>query len=252
MFEGLREALGYVVELGNDAVRTEVIEIAGKTYARSGGGILKRYDEADYAEPVTAATLTALSDYIENCHEEFLDRKMIIHVVSPTEVRLVSILDADRKRETLFVSNAIVSEFMFGRWYDQESFMIGLQANFQPTVDLDVIMKLAGNVEKKNEAAYSDDGRTQIVTMQTGVATKGDAIVPNPAVLKPFRTFQEVDQPESAFVFRIGDGDEPAFKLVEAEGGVWRNVAIQNIKDYLATLLADMPKEIQDMITIIG
>mgnify|MGYP000526907668 CR=1 FL=1 len=88
MFEGLKEALGYVVELGNDAVRTEVVEIAGKTYARSGGGSLKRYDEADYAEPVTAATLTALSDYIENCHEEFLDRKMIIHVVSPTEVRL--------------------------------------------------------------------------------------------------------------------------------------------------------------------
>lgn len=29
-------------------------------------------------------------------------------------------------------------------------------------------------------------------------------------------------------------------------------MAIQNIKDYLATLLADMPKGIQDMITIIG
>ena len=177
---------------------------------------------------------------------------MIIHVVSPTEVRLVSILDADRKREVLFKAEAIVSEFRFDRWYDQESFMIGLQANFQLTPDLDVILKLAGNVEKKNNAAYSDDGRTQIVTMQTGVATKGDALVPNPARLKPFRTFQEVEQPESNFVFRIGDDEEPTFKLVEAEGGIWRNEAIQNIKDYLATLLADMPKEIQDMITIIG
>ena len=165
MLEGLKEALNYVVELGNHAAESEVVEIAGKTYARSGGGSLKRYDAADYAEPVTASTLTALSDYIENCSEEFRSRKMIIHVVSPTDVRLVSILDADRKREVLFKAEAIVSEFRFDRWYDQESFMIGLQANFQLTPDLDVILKLAGNVEKKNNAAYSDDGRTQIVTI---------------------------------------------------------------------------------------
>ena len=237
MLEGLKEALGYVVELGNHAAKTEVVEIAGKTYARSGGGKLERYDEADYAKPVTASTLTALSDYIENCHEEFRGRKMIIHVESPTEVHLVSVLDADRRRETLFRA---------------EGFMLGLQANFQPTADLNLILKVSGNIEKKNNAAYSDDGVSQVVTMQTGVATKADALVPNPARLKPFRTFQEVPQPESNFVFRIGDDEEPTFKLVEAEGGIWRNEAIQNIKDYLATLLADMPKEIQDMITIIG
>lgn len=252
MLEGLREALGYVVELGNNAVKTELVEIAGKTYARSGGGKLERYDEADYAKPVTASTLTALSDYIENCHEEFRGRKMIIHVESPTAVRLVSVLDADRRRETLFRAEAIVSEFRFDRWYDQEGFMLGLQANFQPTADLNLILKVSGNIEKKNNAAYSDDGVSQVVTMQTGVATKADALVPNPARLKPFRTFQEVPQPESNFVFRIGDDEEPTFKLVEAEGGIWRNEAIQNIKDYLATLLADMPKGIQDMITIIG
>ena len=56
MLEGLKEALGYVVELGNHAAETEVVEIAGKTYARSGGGKLERYDEADYAKPVTAST----------------------------------------------------------------------------------------------------------------------------------------------------------------------------------------------------
>lgn len=162
---------------------------------------------------------------------------------------------ADRaklRRETLFRAEAIVSEFRFDRWYDQEGFMLGLQANFQPTADLNLILKVSGNIEKKNNAAYSDDGVSQVVTMQTGVATKADALVPNPARLKPFRTFQEVPQPESNFVFRIGDDEEPTFKLVEAEGGIWRNEAIQNIKDYLATLLADMPKEIQDMITIIG
>lgn len=98
---------------------------------------------------------------------------MIIHVESPTEVRLVSVLDADRRRETLFRANAIVSEFRFDRWYDQEGFMLGLQANFQPTTDLNLILKVSGNIEKKNNAAYSDDGVSQVVTMQTGRGHEG-------------------------------------------------------------------------------
>ena len=32
MLEGLKEALNYVVELGNHAAESEVVEIAGKTY----------------------------------------------------------------------------------------------------------------------------------------------------------------------------------------------------------------------------
>ena len=63
-----------------------------------------------------------------------------------------------------------MSEFRFDRWYDQEGFMLGLQANFQPTADLNLILKVSGNIEKKNNAAYSDDGVSQVVTMQTGVA----------------------------------------------------------------------------------
>lgn len=40
-------------------------------------------------------------------------------------------------------------------------------------------------------------------------------------------------QPESEFVFRIKDaGGAPVFKIVEAEGGLWKNVAMKEIRDY--------------------
>ena len=179
-------------------------------------------------------------------------RRMIVHVVSPTKVRLMSALDGERKREVLFETDAQVSGFHFDQWYDQESFMISLQANFAKTADLDAVLLLAGNIERKNEQTYSDDGCTQVATMTVGVAAKADAIVPNPVQLRPYRTFQEVEQPVSQFVFRIGDRGTPEFKLVEAEGGIWKTEAVRKIKDYLELVLSEQDMALRNRITIIG
>ena len=149
MLEGLKDALEHVEDLARENEKTEVVEICGHTYANKA---LRRYDTANYAEPVKATTLSALADYIVNCREEFTEgRRMIIHVVSPTKVRLMSALDGERKREVLLETEAQVSGFHFDQWYDQESFMISLQANFAKTADLDAVLLLAGNIERKNE-----------------------------------------------------------------------------------------------------
>ena len=246
--ENLREALQYIVGLSIDAEKTEVLEINGRTYADKS---LTRYDKQPKAAKVQAATLTSLVDYIYQCNEEF-PGSMIIHIVSPTQVRLMSALDKEREREVLFEINAETSEFNFDQWYDQERMMIELQANFQVNDDLGLILKAVGNIEKKNGQEYSDDGVSQVATMKTGIAMKGDVIVPNPVELIPYRTFQEVGQPASKFVFRIGDKEVPAFKIVEAEGGIWKNEAISNIKAFLLENLSNMETEIRSNITVIG
>lgn len=162
MLEGLKDALEHVEDLARENEKTEVVEICGHTYANK---TLRRYDTANYADPVKATTLSALADYIVNCREEFTEgRRMIIHVVSPTKVRLMSALDGERKREVLFETDAQVSGFHFDQWYDQENFMISLQANFAKTADLDAVLLLAGNIERKNEQTYSDDGCTQVAS----------------------------------------------------------------------------------------
>ena len=248
--EGLKAALEHVEELARENEKTEVIEICGKTYANKS---LKRYDAQEMADSITATTLSSLVDYIGSCSREFPDGDMIIHIVSPTKVKLISELDTERRRECLFETEAETSEYRFDKWYDQENFMISLQANFQYSTDLEAVMKLAGNIEKKNDQSFSDDGRTQVATMTVGVATKAAAIVPNPVELIPYRTFQEVGQPASKFVFRIGENNDiPIFKLIEAEGGIWKNEAVSNIKRYLTDALMDMPKAISSRITIIG
>lgn len=177
---------------------------------------------------------------------------MIIHIVSPTRVCLMSALDKERERELLFEVNAETSEYRFDQWYDQERMMIELRANFQKNDDLELVLKAVGNIEKKNGQEYSDDGVSQVATMKIGIATKGDVIVPNPVELIPYRTFQEVEQPVSKFVFRIGDKEVPAFKIVEAEGGIWKNEAIASIKAFFTNNLRTLPDELKGNIIVIG
>jgi hypothetical protein len=246
--EQTKEALQYVAGLAVEAESPEIVEICGKTYCTKD---LTRYDEAPKARAIVASSLTSLVDYLRDCNSEF-PGDMIIHITSPTSVRLMSKLDVERQREVLFQTDAITSQFTFDRWYDQERMMIELQANFEQSADLELILKATGNIEKRNDQVYTDDGRSQVATMTVGVAAKDNVLVPNPVQLVPYRTFQEVDQPASKFVFRIGDGDEPKFMLVEAENNIWKNEAIDNIKVYLKGCIAEMPEDLQDRITVIG
>ncbi len=243
----IKDALRFITELKEAAMEPKVLEIQGKTYCNKD---LKRYGREEKADAIKASTLTSLLDYIKNCSVELRDH-MILHVVSPTRVELYSGLNEERDREELFVSSAVVPNFRFDQWYDQERFIIELQANFEVSDDLLTVLKVSGNVEAKTTGTYGDDGVSQKTTIKQGIASKTDVIVPNPVTLFPYRTFLEVEQPSSQFVFRITDGGNgPQFKLIEAEGGLWKNVAMTNIKAYLEQNLADFADA--DRITIIA
>lgn len=95
------------------------------------------------------------------------------------------------------------------------------------------VLKYASNVTTTVEANTEDDGVTQAVTVRKGIAGKGVDVLPNPVTLRPYRTFTEVEQPASRFVFRCKDNNGVTFALVEADGGAWRGEAIRNIKAFM-------------------
>lgn len=232
----LKEALQYITGLKAKSMEPKLVEIEGRTYCTDND--LTRYHRFPMASDIEVNTLTALVDYIKGKPEE-LRESSIIHVVSPTRVLLHSGLIDERDRETLIDARAIVNEFSFDSYYDQERFLIELQANFVETDDLITIMQVAGNIKSGTTANYSDDGVSQKTTIKTGVEL-ADVIVPNPVKLRPYRTFAEIEQPESSYVFRIKDGDRgPAFKLVEADGGLWKNAVMKKIKEYLEFELSE-------------
>ena len=107
-----------------------------------------------------------------------------------------------------------------------------------------MILKFAGTVEANTIAEYGDDGVTQKATVKTGIASKSDAIVPNPVHLRPYRTFLEVEQPASDFIFRMKQDkyDGVSCAIFEADGGAWKMNATKAIKEYLQFELSGMPQ----------
>lgn len=231
----IKEALQYIVGLKEPVIS----EIGGSTYSDKP---LERISYTPYARSIEMSTLTSLVDYIKASIDTMSD-KMIIHVVSPTEVQLFSSLDDERNREYLVDVNAQLPSFRFGEFIEHEAFCIALQSKFIQNPDRELVLKFAGTVEDGTVAQYGDDGVTQKATVKTGLTSAADAIVPNPVNLIPYRTFLEVEQPASDFIFRMKSERGVQCAIFEADGGAWKNEAMQNIKDYLESELASYKEQ---------
>ena len=180
--------------------------------------------------------LSSLVDYIKSDLDRSGEPKYL-HIASNTNVVLKSVLLEDGDRETLVHAEARIPEFSFERYHDSESFLIALNSRFVNGYDRDKLIAFAGNVKEENARQTSDDGFSQKTVVKRGIASAQEELVPNPVVLAPFRTFQEIEQVPSEFIFRMTDG--PKFALFEADGGAWINQTIYMIEEYLANELKD-------------
>ncbi|MBR2906827.1 MAG: hypothetical protein IKC26_02125 [Clostridia bacterium] len=236
-----KEALQYVVGLAAPIVR----EIGGEMYSDKP---LHRVKHNPKAEPIILSTLTSLVEYIRAGVDRVAGQTLFVHVESPTRVSVFSKLDEDRERETLAVVTAQVPSFEFNQFMDHERFCIALQSKFVDVYDRPLLLKFAGTVESGSVAEYGDDGITQKATVKTGIASKDACIVPNPVNLVPFRTFIEVEQPLSRFIFRMKQdrSGEISCALFEADGGAWKTGPLSDIKAFLEEAL----EGVEDLIVI--
>jgi hypothetical protein len=230
----IRQALEYLVGLG----KTEILEVDGQKYSTKGIQHIK------YPSPaaLSITTLTGLVDYIKSDidlnakllevnNDSVAADDLLIQVISPTEVRLLSPILADEKRDCYIECTALTPSIKLNQFVDPENFNIMMQSCFVPNGDLGAILKVVGNIKEEQVREVGDDGVSQEVTAKIGIAKVGSVTIPNPVMLKPYRTFTEIEQPESQFVFRMQTG--PRAALYEADGGAWRSEAMKNVKAYL-------------------
>lgn len=188
-------------------------------------------------------TLTGIKDYLVG-NPDGLDLATVLVVIdSPADVSIRSKLFGPfEQRRGYLVAKWPGLNFSFGHFYDVEGFIIGLQAGFVRRPDVETILKVVGNIKEGVVKNFDDDGVTQQVTVKAGVTRVTEIPVPNPVLLAPYRTFPEVDQPPSNFIFRMRTGDPaPTCALFEADGGRWRTEAVKNVKEWLT---ANLPKEV--------
>lgn len=230
-----------------------VMEIGGETYADKD---LQRIPHERTAHPLEVHTLTAILDYIATGCDELeddIDRKFVIHVADHEHVALYHELNSDKVRECLLECSVNPKTFPFGRWMGVEDFIISVQAYFVPSYYTDALIRLVGNVVDENSITSADDGVSQKVTARSGISLVKQADVPNPVDLAPYRTFNEIEQPESSFVFRLRKGvNGVEAALFAADGNAWVNDAIRGIRDYFDAELSNITPSLRDEVIILA
>lgn len=204
------------------------------------------------AEPLLVRSLQALIDlvsagnHMELSESETVDiyqpALCVVHVETPTIVRLLSrVYGRFKQRDCHAVASAKdLGAGYLGGFQPQDQFVLGLLTRFTSEGDRDELMKLAGNVTNEQIRTEADDGVTQELTVRSGVTLLDHVKVPGSWMLSPFRTFREVEQPQSPFAFRAKNtGVGVQLALLESDGGAWELDAVRAVAEWLGERLPD-------------
>jgi hypothetical protein len=198
------------------------------------------------ADPVRVQTLLGFTQLVSEKIDGFDPKTALIHVQHSGSVVLLASSADNFGRRKVFV-NAFCEEgpkFQFGNFMASEQFLIALQTLFVPGAgDIDYILRMTSALAAEAVSTADDDGISQRVAVRSGAVLKTQEVVKPRIKLAPYRTFREVEQPVSEYVFRLRsrEGDLPTCALFEADGGKWKLDAIQNIATWLSRNTTDIP-----------
>lgn len=119
---------------------------------------------------------------------------------------------------------------------DFERAQVAMRTRFQETSDIPYLQKLLSEITLGAKVTRNDNGVATSIVTQKGVSLQENATIRPIVNLRPYRTFQEVEQPESAFLIRV---DERSIRFIGADGGMWKLKARQTIKEFLENHFTD-------------
>lgn len=207
-----------------------LVEAKGRTYLIESGKA-REVEEKEYLLN-DQVRLTDLKSFCELIKEEIakLGTTLFVQVENATTVRAFTTLDPKNRRFEPYICEC-GRRCNFDTWQNYEEFVINLRANFVPTDDTQNVIKMIANIVNCDNQELTDDGVSQTVRTQRGTQM-GTQEVKSIIKLAPFRTFPEVAQPVSEFLFRIRDNGT-RFGLFEADGGRWKLDAKESVANYL-------------------
>lgn len=232
----LQEAIDRILEIG----KPNEVDYSGRKFVDKK---MTPLPKEKAATSLVTSTLSSIVDYIvnETDRSTLAEDRFIIHIANHREVQLYKELNMDKNRDNLVSAYNDGCGFNFGRFMDLEQFIINLQSCFVPDQNTAELLGFLGSVKQNSGVTQEDDGVTQKITASSGISLVKSAKAPNPVHLSPYRTFSEVCQPESSFVFRMKSDERNGITaaLFEADGNAWVHDCIINIKDYFTEALAD-------------
>lgn len=225
------------IEKIQELCKNRIEQIEGHSYLLNGDGYQEIKPDLEYAEQIELSSLDALVAFVKT---EAVKRHSMVYITIPTHDTVMCftnpIAGLREMREYLYRAKATDVP----GWGERisisfEEALIALRTRFQPTPDTEYAQRLLSDITMGSKVTYNDNGVATSVVTRKGVDLQSNTAIRPIVNLRPYRTFQEVEQPESQFLIRI---NERAITFVEADGGMWKLAARNTVKAYLVEALA--------------
>lgn len=226
----IKEAIQYLVSLKDNKTYT----IHGDTY--SDRELVRIEPHVDRPCSITVSGLDSIVKLVRNELDVFDNLPVFIRVDGARQVSVFTTYDAEMQRDSLYEARCDVPGFRDG-FREQEQAIIELRSKFAPGDGVDYLLDLLSRICKENGITTRDNGVSQEVEARTGISLKQLVAVKPRVSLRPYRTFLEVEQPESEFILRLDEDGNVG--LFEADGGMWVQTAKQRIAAYFEEKLAE-------------
>ena len=199
---------------------TKIFEIGGQTYADA--SLTRIPPHVDRPDCISVSGLDSICKLIRTELEK-VGTTIMVQVKSNDTVEVMTTYLSDFSRNTLYRAKADAP---------------GLRSLCIPNEGTAYLLDLLSRMTNENSVSTNDNGVTQTVEARQGVALNALVEIKPRVMLRPFRTFLEVEQPESEFLLRV-DPDE-GIGFFEADGGIWKLEAKKNIADYFLKNIGDL------------
>lgn len=193
----------------------------------------------DFPRPICLTGLDSVCKMVRNeAADLFPEDQILIQVADYLTVKVFTTLDGEMDRYKLYTCEADTPQVRSNVFMAHEEAVVQLRSLYIPNEDLTYLLKLLSGISTESKVTSNDNGVSQTVEAKSGVALTASVEVRPYVNLQPFRTFLEVNQPESLFLLRLKEGGNVG--LFEADGGVWKLEATRNIAGYFEEHLKDL------------
>ena len=237
----LKEFIEHIQETTKPLIHTIDPDIdSGSTFVvTSNGRTVELHPTIDHPDTLQLHSLEALVTLVKT-EAANMDAPLYITIPDHLTVRCFGQpqIAARFFRQVFYEAKATDVPGFWDGFREQEKAIIELRSRFAPGEGVDYLLDLLSRISKENGVITNDNGVSQTVEARQGVALKTMERLKPRVPLRPFRTFQEVEQPESEFLLRMDE--EGNIGLFEADGGMWKLTARQTVKAFLEVKLADL------------
>lgn len=231
----LKELAEKIEQLVEEKVKPEIVEHEGVDYVQTARGF-----EALRKPSTKAIEVNSLEGLVKMIKNSLKDAELdgMYGIYKPfvvnidfNRIEVMSALCEDKSRNYLAEANPMIPRLNIGYDMSVEEMIILLSTSFIPTENTQKFIESLSSLRVVEEVEFNDDGVGQTVTAKKGASMNQKYQIQPIVKLKPIRTYAEIEQVESKFLFRVNkDG---TVCLREADGGQWKYETQKRIVAYL-------------------